>query len=77
MRSIKEECLSKLILFGENSLRRVITEFLVHYHQERNHQGQENRLQFPVRVAKKRDSQSVIGCRERLAGLLKYYDRAA
>jgi hypothetical protein len=31
VRSIKEECLSKLILFGENSLRRVVSEFLEHY----------------------------------------------
>jgi putative transposase len=65
------------LIRGELSLRRVITEFLVHYHQERNHQGQENRLLFSVPVAKKRDSQSVIGCRERLGGLLKYYNRAA
>ena len=39
VRSAKEECLSKLILFGEASLRRALTAFLDHYHQERNHQG--------------------------------------
>jgi putative transposase len=39
VRSIKEECLSKLILFGESSLRRVVSEYLEHYHRERNHQG--------------------------------------
>jgi putative transposase len=48
VRSIKEECLSKLILFGENSLRRVVSEFLEHFHQERNHQGIGNVLLFPV-----------------------------
>ena len=42
VRSIKEECLSKLILFGETSLRRVVSEYLEHYHQERNHQGKGN-----------------------------------
>jgi hypothetical protein len=42
VRSIKEECSSKLILFGENSLRRVLSEFLEHYHHERNHQGTDN-----------------------------------
>ena len=42
VRSAKEECLSKLILFGEASLRRVLTAFLDHYHQERNHQGKNN-----------------------------------
>ena len=39
VRSIKQECLSKLILFGEPSLRRVLSEFIDHYHFERNHQG--------------------------------------
>src|SRR5258705_6410332 len=44
VRSIKEECLSKLILFAENSLRRVVSDFVEHYHQERNHQGKDNLL---------------------------------
>src|SRR5436305_3957362 len=39
VRSIKESCLNCLILFGEQSLRRAIREFVTHYHQERNHQG--------------------------------------
>jgi Integrase core domain len=50
VRSIKEECLSKLILFGEKSLQRVVSNFLGHYHQERNHQGKDNLLLFPVSV---------------------------
>jgi hypothetical protein len=44
VRSIKEECLSKLILFGEASLRRTATEFTKHYHRERNHQGEQATL---------------------------------
>ena len=47
VRSIKEECLSKLILFGEKSLQRVVSNYLEHYHQERNHQGKDNLLLFP------------------------------
>jgi putative transposase len=39
VRSTKEECLSKLILFGDRSLRRAIREYIAHYHAERNHQG--------------------------------------
>ena len=31
VRSVKSECLSKLILFGEGSLRRVVTEYMEHY----------------------------------------------
>ena len=77
MRSIKEECLSKLILFGENSLRRVVSEFLEHFHQERNHQGMGNVLLFPVSAAREVAPAKAIRCRERLGGLLKYYSRAA
>jgi len=47
VKSVKEEALSKLILFGEASLRRVLSEYLVHFHVERNHQGKDNVLLFP------------------------------
>ena len=77
VRSIKEECLSKLILFGENSLRRVVFDFVEHYHQERNHQGKDNLLLFPVSAPGTPAPQGAIRCRERLGGLLKHYSRAA
>ncbi len=48
VRSVKEECLSKLILFGESSLRRALRDYEVHYHKERNHQGKDNLLLFPL-----------------------------
>lgn len=35
----EEECLSHLILFGERSLHRAVTEFVSHFHSERNHQS--------------------------------------
>jgi hypothetical protein len=47
VRSVKSECLSKLILFGEASLPRAITQFIEHYHLERPHQGKGNQLLFP------------------------------
>src|SRR6202051_1272059 len=47
VRSVKDECLSKLILCGEASLRRALTQFQEHYHSERNHQGKGNVLLFP------------------------------
>src|SRR6267143_2281179 len=37
VRSIKEECLSKLILLSETSLRRVVSEYLFHYHHDGDH----------------------------------------
>ena len=47
VRSIKEECLDRMIFFGQVSLRRAVSEFVVHYHRGRNHQGIENRLIQP------------------------------
>jgi len=47
MRTARGDCLSHLILFGEASLRRALTELLAHYHEERNHQGVGNVLLFP------------------------------
>jgi putative transposase len=44
VRSIKYECLNRVIPLGEGHLRRTITEFVEHYHRERNHQGLENEL---------------------------------
>ncbi len=42
VRSVKDECLSKVVLFGERSLRRALREYVEHYHAERNHQGKGN-----------------------------------
>ena len=77
VRSIKEECLSRLILFGENSLRRVVSNYLEHYHQERNHQGKDNLLLFASPALPQCIRGETVGCRERLGGLLQYYHREA
>ena len=77
VRSVKQECLSKVILFGEGPLLRVLTEYSRHYHHERNHQGKGNRLLFPEVAAKQPRSNHSIECCQRLGGLLKYYRRAA
>jgi putative transposase len=76
VRSVKEECLSKVILFGERSLRRALSEYVEHYHAERNHQGKGNILLFPRDPVIRRAQQSVQ-CRERLGGLLRYYYQEA
>jgi putative transposase len=75
VRSIKESCLERLILFGKSSLRTAVQNFVAHYHSERNHQGLSNRLiaPDPAHVG----SGGEIRCRERLGGTLKYYYRAA
>jgi len=76
VRSIKEECLSRLILFGEASLRHALTQYVAHFHHERNHQGKDNVLLFPT-VNQDLDREGPMQCRERLGGLLKYYVREA
>jgi len=48
VRSIKDECLNRMIFFGEPSLRKATREFSAHYHRERNHQGIDNRLIEPT-----------------------------
>jgi putative transposase len=73
VRSVKEECLARLILFGEKALQHALTEYGTHYHHERNHQGKGNVLLFPASSAG-RESQGPIQCHERLGGLLKYYE---
>ena len=77
VRTVKEECLSKLILFGEASLRRALKQFQEHFHTERNHQGKENVLLFPNTEATPMKRGPSIRCHERLGGLLKYYYRKA
>ena len=48
VRSVGEECLDHLILFGKRRLLHVLKEFVVHYHEERNHQGLDNDLIRPL-----------------------------
>jgi putative transposase len=74
VRSIKEECLDRIIPIGERHFRRVITEFVEHYHHERNHQGLDNRLITGTPPA---DAAGRVRRRARLGGLLNYYERAA
>ena len=74
VRSIKHECLSRVIPFGERHLRRTIAEYVEHYHRERNHQGLANELIAGTPAV---DHVGRIRRRPRLGGLLNYYGRAA
>src|SRR5215470_621966 len=76
VRSVKDEALSRMILFGERFLRHVLNEYVEHYHQERNHQGKGNGLLLPSSSPAGGDD-GPMQCRERLGGLLKYYEREA
>jgi len=72
VRSVKDEALSRLILFGEASLRHVLKEYAMHDHTERNHQGKGNVLLFPLSSLGAKPPAS-LQCRTRLGGMLKYY----
>jgi transposase InsO family protein len=75
VRSIKHECLRHIVPLGERHLRSVVREFVEHYHAERNHQGLGNVIPFPSR-----DVASPVGRfgrRERLGGVLSFYERNA
>ena len=74
VRSLREECLNRVIPFGEGHLRRMLAEFVTHYHRERNHQGLGNELIVDVRPKR---GLSGIHRRQRLGGLLNYHYRAA
>jgi len=77
VRSVKQECLSKLVLFGAGPLSRVLAEFSAHYHAERNHQGKGNELLFPDAGNKTNPRGQPVKCHQRLGGLLKFYAPAA
>jgi putative transposase len=74
VRSIREECLNRVIPLGERHLRRTLAGFAAHYHGERNHQGLNNELidRLPWQCAR-----GAVRRRERIGGVLNYYYRAA
>jgi transposase InsO family protein len=74
VRSIKEECLDRMIPIGEHRFRRAVAEFVEHYHRERNHQGLENEL---IAGAPATNTAGRVHRRSRLGGLLNHYERAA
>ena len=76
VQSVKTEALSRMSLFGERSLRYVLSEYVTHHHTERPHQGKGNVILFPSAQAKP-DADAAITCQERLGGLLQYYHRRA
>jgi transposase InsO family protein len=75
VRTIKETCLERMVLFGEASLRTAIQSFVAHYLTERNHQGLCNRIinPEPGHLGKAGGVQR----RQRLGRVLNYYYRAA
>ncbi|MGB0415494.1 MAG: transposase [Coraliomargarita sp.] len=74
VKSLKTECLDRMIFFGEKSLRNAIDNYILHYHHERNHQSLDNLRPFPYAPRNEGKNGSVVKF-ERLGGLLNYYHR--
>ena len=74
VRSIKEECLDRVLPLGERHLRYLIREFVEHYHWERNHQGIGNEL---IDQPSAQAATGYIRRRQRAGGVLSYYYRSA
>jgi transposase InsO family protein len=74
IRSIKTECLDRVVPLGERHLRHLVREFVDHYHTERNHQGIGNELIERPLVQR---TGGPVRRRRRVGGVLNYYYRSA
>jgi len=87
IQTIEQECLDYFVVFGQQHMDYLCSEFVEHYHAERPHQGKDNELLLPTFQRKGRANAKLepsdtvplqdIRCRERLGGLLKHYYREA
>jgi putative transposase len=77
IRSVRTEVLSKMIFFGERSLRHCLDIYVSQYHTERNHQGKANVMLFPLLADRIGEFSGSVRSRERLGGLLRFYYREA
>ena len=77
IQSIKHEALDNFVVFGEDHLNHIVSEYVAHFHLERAHQALGNRP--PLKQDLPDECQPLdtgqIVCRERLGGLLKHYER--
>ena len=75
LQHIQEECLTRVVPLGEGHLRRLVYEYIEHYHRERNHQGLDNQLLQRPPPPRRPDAD--VRRRVRLGGLLSFYNREA
>ncbi len=75
VRSVRQKCLRHIIPLGERHLRRVLREYVDHYHTERNHQGLQNVIPFPSSPSA--SAGRTVRRHHRLGGILNFYERAA
>ena len=73
VRTIKSECLNKMLIFGEAHLRHTVLTYCDYYHHRRPHQGLDNNMIEPL----PQDADGKIVLEQQLGGLLKSYRRVA
>ncbi len=74
IRSVREECLDRLLIVNERHLRRVLTAYIAYYNQRRPHQGISQRCRVP---REHRPVDGPVRCRDVLGGIIHDYYREA
>lgn len=74
IRSAREECLDKLLIWDESHLRRVLGEYVLYYNQRRPHQGLAQDSPLGLETA---SPDGTIHHREVLGGIIRDYYREA
>ncbi len=77
VRTVREECLSRLVLAGEGSLRRALALYETHYNHERTHRGLGGRIPEPRAEDRPGAADGRVRRRARLGGMLNFYWREA
>jgi transposase InsO family protein len=73
VRSVREECLDRVIILNERHLRRVLIEYIAYYNARRPHQGIDQDSPFGLAVP----NEGPIGYRNVLGGIIRDYYREA
>jgi len=74
-RSLKQECLRRIISLGQIGLGHAIQEYFVHYFTERPHQGLRGAI-IDTNTENAASDITII-CTSRLGGILRHYQRIA
>lgn len=74
IRSVRGECVDRLLIVGERHLGRVMKEYIAYYNKARPHQGIEQRCPVPMDSGVR---EGPVKCRDVLGGIVHDYYREA
>ena len=75
VRTVRQECLDHILIFGERHLERILREYVTHYNQERPHRGLSLETPEPQPGLKLTEGEVVRVAK--LGGLINEYHRIA